>query len=582
MKGMKWNDKITIDERMSADYHKDISFTGEEFAMGSCEKKISKQKKLTAGTVQSFLAEALAWVICIYMLLILIVMPFYNQEGYVHIGTDKSYFFRQCGQKLAMVILPLLVLYLAASGAKFAQEKKGKSLQVREWLNQHFSVTDWFAVLYGISVLIAYACSNYKEEALIGTKGWYMGLYPQLELTASYFLISRMRKNEYRVALLALPASAVVFLLGILNCFSIYPINMKVENIAFISTIGNINWYCGYLTAVFFGGVALFWQMDRKKWKERMLLAVYVSIGFASLITQGSSSGILALVVILFVLFWLSKEDGRLMQAFWETMLLLSAVCLICWLIQKSGLRQIVAWQQGDWIFGVLGNSYLSIVMTILSFLALWCVVYYNNKERYPESSVEKLAKMLGIAGIGLFALFVALLVINTLTGGKISQALGLPQENVLMFTFKWGSDRGATWYAGWECFRRQDLLHKLVGVGPDCMSAFLYSDAGVELAQWVEMWFAGSKLTNAHNEWLTILVNEGVLGCVCYAGMMCSAVWRFLKGRTISIAAGACGFCVLSYTVNNIFSFQQSMNAATIFIIMGVGECCLRKDRKK
>ena len=42
----------------------------------------------------------------------------------------------------------------------------------------------------------------------------------------------------------------------------------------------------------------------------------------------------------------------------------------------------------------------------------------------------------------------------------------------------------------------------------------------------------------------------------------------------------GACGFCVLAYTVNNMFSFHQVMNISTVFVIMGIGENLRRSAR--
>ena len=34
-----------------------------------------------------------------------------------------------------------------------------------------------------------------------------------------------------------------------------------------------------------------------------------------------------------------------------------------------------------------------------------------------------------------------------------------------------------------------------------------------------------------------------------------------------------AAGFCMLAYTVNNMFSFQQTMNVTTMFMILGMAE---------
>lgn len=49
-------------------------------------------------------------------------------------------------------------------------------------------------------------------------------------------------------------------------------------------------------------------------------------------------------------------------------------------------------------------------------------------------------------------------------------------------------------------------------------MYAFLSNEASPELQNMVYDFFYGNRLTNAHNEWLTILVDIGVLGLVSYA----------------------------------------------------------------
>ena len=59
------------------------------------------------------------------------------------------------------------------------------------------------------------------------------------------------------------------------------------------------------------------------------------------------------------------------------------------------------------------------------------------------------------------------------------------------------------------------------------------------------------------------------MLGLVSYAGMMISVIRNFLHAGKKSMLVGACGFCVLAYTVNNMFSFQQVMNISTVFVKM-------------
>ena len=70
------------------------------------------------------------------------------------------------------------------------------------------------------------------------------------------------------------------------------------------------------------------------------------------------------------------------------------------------------------------------------------------------------------------------------------------------------------------------------------------------------------------------------VTGVMSYAGMMISVIRNFLHAGKKSMLVGACGFCVLAYTVNNMFSFQQVMNISTVFVIMGIGENLRRSAR--
>lgn len=544
--------------------------------MGGKAQKIKEQ----TGYVLSLLVS-------IYMLLILVVQPLYSRQGFSHIGTDKAYFFQQCSMRVGFVLLPVLALHITVCAIIYIRENKDKSKYKYKYKHKNIrrrlqgflgsnSVTDLYALLYVVSVLVSYACCRYKEEALRGTQGWYMGLTTQLSLVAIYFMVSRAWEGSKKILLSILPVSALVFLLGIENRFGIYPIDMQgKENVQYLSTIGNINWYCGYLVSVFFGGLVVLWQTDWQKWQYKAIFAVYAAIGFTTLVTQGSSSGIVAMVAVLLVMFCFSAAEEKRMYAFSEITGILSAVCLALWLIQSAGIGKV------NYVEGtteLLTHSIVSPLMAAVSFAFLAAMTVWRRKGKYPASAFKVLSRIVcwGAAGIALFVLL--LIIVNTAVSGRISDALGMPEENYLTFTLSWGSNRGATWKAAAMCFAEQDFLHKLVGVGPDCMSAFLSADRSEELHALVEGCFGASRLTNAHNEWLTTLVDMGILGLVSYAGMMCTAIARLLKARKASLIAGVCGFCVLAYTVNNMFSFQQSMNAPTIFILLGVGENCLRK----
>lgn len=529
--------------------------------------------------------------ISIYMLLILLVMPFYYTEGHLYIGTDKSRFFQYWSMNIGKVLAVTLACYLFTALMVFYQNhrKTWRSYltapKLWELAKQTFNLTDVFVGAYGISLLLSYGFSAYKEDALWGARGWYMGLVTQLTLVSVYFLIAKLWKLKKIILLSVLPASLVVFTLGVLNRFDIYPLDMMSNNPQYISTIGNINWYCGYLVSVFFGVFCLFWQVGVQEKSQKNIpqytqisarkkqytvikaaLGIYLAMGFATMVTQGSSSGIFTTAVLLLVFFCLSAPHGREMQNFWAGVSILSIVCLALFFLRRILPQEITYVETAT---ELLTNSALPFIMTVVSIVCFAGTLVLNQREVYPVRGLSLAAKALAVGSLMGIGLLVILITFNTLFPDAVTVLSG---KSLFTFSPTWGSNRGATWSAGVLCFWEQNLLHKLVGVGPDSMSAFLYNDGSAGLLSIVTERFGTDTLTNAHNEWLTILVNTGVLGCISYAGIMVSAIYRGIRNRKQDVIGAACAFCVLAYTVNNIFSFQQSLNAITIFIILGVG----------
>jgi len=539
-----------------------------------CEDKRIKKADTVAVTLQRYTHVILDGVICLYMLLILVAMPFYNQEGYAHIGTDKSAFFFKVSIRVGKAAAPLLILYLIFT-ILVSWRKKGNFSRLRTFLKENTSVTDLFAGAYGISVLLSYFCSRYKKDALWGAGGWYMGLYRQLILVGIYFLISKFWKRKKWIFYSILPVSAVVFLLEYLNRFDIFPLDMGSFGASFISTIGNINWYCGYQVSVFFAGMVLLWQgIAYNKW-QRFLLMSYIFLGFASLVTQGSSSGIVATAAVFFVMFCMSVSDSDRMFRFWQEMALLGGACLLTYGIQYFTGRKI-NFQEVS--IKILTAKEVAVSVTVLS-LVMLALAAVNRKRKSHLEEVWRTLRRLGInLVIILLSAYMAALIANTLRPGIIGE---LSDHPVFVFSNKWGSGRGATWKAGAMCFWEQDILHKLTGVGPDAMAAYIYQDGSERLSEFVSTAFPSARLTNAHNEWLTVLADTGILGLVSYAGLMVSGIVRFLNKKRGSLISFACGFCLLGYTVNNMFSFQQSMNAAAIFVILGMGEAFYRERKR-
>ena len=138
----------------------------------------------------------------------------------------------------------------------------------------------------------------------------------------------------------------------------------------------------------------------------------------------------------------------------------------------------------------------------------------------------------------------------------------------------EWGNRRGMLWQMAWQGFYRGDLKQKLLGAGPDCFAGYLGEILPGGTTLFDQGYFAGSVFTNAHNEWLTTLINMGILGVVAYLAVFIAA---FRKYRDDSFAV----LLLLTYGVYSLISFQQVLNTPLFFLLLGSCEATSREHKR-
>lgn len=539
------------------------------------DKRVQKKKTDLLRDVRQLLEVGLNMVVTLYLFLVVVAMPFYFTDGYARIGTDKHEFLYEVSGKVGLALVPVLLIYLLICGSEWLRDRPNEKLRKRK-IAENISLTDRYALAYAVVVLLSYLFSDYKGmgdygSALKGTNRWYMGLITQLIFVAVYFVVSRFWKKNKGIPFLGLLATLAVFGLGYLNRFQVYPFEMKNRTPEFISTIGNINWYCGYLVLPLFGFLFYFWTRTEKKVWVNAFLMLEVLIGFGTLITQGSRSGIVALVVSMGVLYFLSTESVDKLRMFFGLVFFLGVACTITYGIRSIYPKLFV---YPDGLLDLFGNSPLAILILLIGGLGWIRLLVAERKGKNPTPLFRKAGFLVCGMAVAAFVIFLLLGIQNTENPGSIGV---LSEYGIFTFDAKWGSNRGATWLAGWTCFADQDFLGKLFGVGPDCLAMYVHSGANPELLEVMKECFNRLLVTNAHCEWLHLLATTGLLGMISFVGLTMSAMVRFIKATRVNPVAGACGFAILAYTANNFFSFQQSLSGITLFVVLGMGEAYMR-----
>lgn len=502
-------------------------------------------------------------IVMAYFLVMAVVYPLYAPGGYMRIGEVKYVFFRNVS--LVTLAVSACVILLAAL-----------MRHDREWIFRNYrrmSVTDWFAYGYFVAVMLSYLCSAYKEDALWGAEGWYMGVATQMILVLVYFLISRYFHCKVQWIGVWLLAAAVVFLLGICNRYSVYPIAMEGQMETFISTLGNINWFCGYWSVTAPIGIVMYWCSD-SGW-VRLLSGVYSIIAMLAGMAQGSSSAYLVFIAVYLALLILSFRSNRWMYRFLELCMMFTVSCQLGRVLRYlPGLTyNYDAFDGGSGVTEMLFDSNV----TVWAFLLIAvCYVIFRILDRRGHFYIER-HRWLWVVMTVVVALVICITTVCLLVDGEVLHYREVPgtmerdSSWELVFDEDWGNGRGATWNCGIEAYRSMDAFHKIVGVGPDCFADYVYDVP--ELAEKLADQFVNLRLTNAHSEQITLLVNLGVFGWLCYMGIFVTAFVRYMKRAEKCPLLYVCAVSILAYTAHNLVSFQQVLNVPYVFIVLGIGE---------
>lgn len=521
-----------------------------------------------------------------YLLLIFGIYPFYMREGYVDIGKAKYEFFIYC----SLAVLGIMALIGAAYGAQvLAGRMKEKAPYLIDW--NKLSMTDLLVMMYATEIFLSFAMSDYRQEALRGTEGWFMGAALLLTLCGLYVFISRFWIGGRVVLHAALWASGAVFLLGILDRFSFYIIPLEIRQPSFISTLGNINWFCGYLSVIFPIGVCGFLfreEPGREENKslparaERRLYMLYIVIGFMAGFCQGSSSIFLVYGALFYILLWIAVEKRKWLKDFFLLVFLWGLSALM---VRGMGFLIPEGYNYDrDSLCAKVTDSPLPLWAAAAAFL-IYMFLQSREKSGEPDREGEaaqadgkgKKEGTKAVRKVMTALLAAGVLGWTVLTG--INTWIGIPGlsgREEFLFNQSWGHGRGAAVYSAVQMYSRMPLLHKLLGAGPDCFSVYAYSLP--ETAAMLRENFGQNRLTNAHNELLTCLVNTGFFGTVLYFGLLISFVKKSIKKGKEIPSFYLFGVCIVCYLVHNMVSFAQVLNFPFMILLVAMGEALHRR----
>ena len=531
--------------------------------------------------------------VLIFLFAIAVIYPFFYKGNVIsQISEDKWSFltgltlwFRPAFLPEG-VFLPGVFLLSALSFAWLVRAlRKDGDLFSRYFSLKNLSATDICVLAFAAASVLSSLFSPYKDQVLWGELGFNMGLVAQLIFVAAYFLVSRFFSFDDVFFNMLLASSAGVFLIALLNRFGQDPFAMydgilPAQKPFFLSTIGQTTWYSSFVCTVCPLGVFAFWHAARKR--ARLLAGLYTALSAATVVTANADSAFAGLAAMLGVLLFASMDSAGKMARFIEVLVVILASWRAVGLAARfapsiaAPLDAIGASLSGDaWGWVAL-------------FLCIPLLIYFRRRDLRPAGAMENRGvpewaqKAFPLAVLAAVAVLSAYIALNTL--GKLPEGLSV-RNNYLFFDKDWGHFRGAIWmdtFASIAMALKDAPWQLAIGAGPGCFFMFTYSRAASNIKS-IAYAAAGyqsekSVVGNAHNEWLNMLVCEGIIGLVSYAGIFLTSAWRMVRARKECPECLAVALCIASYMAHNFFCYQQCICTIYIFIFMGCGESLLKK----
>ncbi len=522
--------------------------------------KIAKKKQNAVDPAIEIMRQLMEFAVTFLLFALCIVVPFYAKDGYNRIGDAKFAAYRAV-MIPGLVVLFFMVLFYALF-----------------WIMQnrrcHISATDCFVTAYLVLTGIAVVSGGFYQDAFWGSTGWNMGFFSQVSFVLLYLFLSRFGKYYNQILAVLCVSALGVFVLGILHRLLIDPIGFydglaDYQKAQFLSTLGQATWYASFLVVVLPIGIAVFLYAASRRWT--ILSGIFTFIGFCTLVTQNSDSAYFAVLGFFLVFLWDAVQKKDVLLRYLLVLILFLAAGKIMYFMLQINPNPAL---ELDFVTDLILSSAVTWGLLIL------CIGFYaalflaGKRNRYPRRSMVWVRNILyGMTAVGILAV-VFLIVLKG--SGVLPERLAEQLSGISYMNWgsEWGNGRGRIWTFSVKVFMEESIGHKLFGVGPDCFNSYIAANHSEE----AQLLWGDMLLTNAHNEWLNIFINAGLIGGAAYLGIFVSAIRRFMKRYEHNFLLIGIAACIVSYMAYNFFCYQQVLCTPFIFILIGIGEYIARE----
>lgn len=390
-----------------------------------------------------------------------IVLPLYYNNYYFDMMEAKAYIYQILSIILLILLLVLLLLKII---------NKVKMID-----NNPITIS---LLLFLITTFVSTIFSYNAKDAFTGFQGWYVGFYTIASLIITILLLKDTNIQNKRIFIPIVIAISIIYLLTITDEFEIDILGFRQELYIksyhkYLSTIGNINWFVGYLslTAPFF--ICLFLKEEKRV--ASIIYGILSILGISNIALIGADGMYLALGIASFFIIPFIFYDINRIKRFSNILFTFSIFIYISRILNYPM----------DGYCAYTRELYVIIPCIITSILLFLFSIIEKNNHYYQYRKI-----IIILLEIVLFVIAIVF------TISSIKNA-----------DYEWGTGRIMIWKESIDSFKDFSLYNKLFGLGPELLNNVYSSISSSE----------GAMLLSSHSEPVQILLTMGIFGLLIW-----------------------------------------------------------------
>ena len=472
-------------------------------------------------TTESKKAGITIFVAAFILLWMTIAVPLYVENRYFNILQAKGHAF-----DLGCIAGALLIAF-SVLGNKYAAKLKPKA-----------SLTDAGIMILACTAIISCLLSGSFKTAFWGEQGWCVGGFAFLIAAFLYLYLSKSFYISQNVWLPVIAVNGFIFVIGLLHSVGIDALGLH-NNInprqfyQYISTIGNVNWFVGYL-CLLMPMLACFY-IESKSLGSQIIYLVILVLGELNMVLTGSDSLYLGIgVCAFFAIPYMFRSRSSAAKA--STLVLIYGLSLM--LVSISSL-----FGEKRKIIDGISRAFLkpSVYVAAIAIGVLGIIVFYFMK----EINAKKLLKVFIIILEALLGTVVVFFIVKTMGS----------------FDSSWGSGRGDIWMWSMELFRTLGPVQKTFGVGPEMLGPY-YAELPLDFPR---------RVLAAHSEPLQILLSMGIAGIIGWLLMWAGVIKSFFNKKLWKSPAIAFCLPLMAYLGQSMVNTPIATNVGILIVMVSL-----------